>query len=274
MRVGVITGTGTYELPFLRLLERRRVVTPFGEVAVNLGEHSGKEVVHIPRHGPNHEYLPHQINHRANIWAMRELGVKFVLATTVCGVVDPRIPLGRLILFDDLYFPENRLGDGSPCTFFLRPSDPARGHYIFSSPFSKSLREKVRASLDSLGLEYEPEGTYGHVFSPRFSSKAEVRQWAMLGVKAVSQTAGPEAVLCGELEIPYALLGFGVDYCNGVVPEPTPVEELEANLERSREVFAKAIKALLEREDLDEVAFDSGVVFRFEKGGGNRRWPF
>ena len=268
MRVGIITGTGTYELPFLERMERRRIVTPFGEVTVNVGERAGKEVVHIPRHGPNHEYLPHQINYRANIWAMKEMGVKFVLATTVCGVVDPSVPLARLILFDDLYYPDNRLGDGTPCTFFLRPADPERGHYIFSQPFSQSLRERVKATLDSLGLEYEPEGTYGHVFSPRFSSKTEVKQWAMLGVKAVSQTAGPEAVLCGELEIPYALLGFGVDYCNGVVPEPTPVEELEANLGRSREVFAKVIGALLERDDLDGVTFDNGVVFRFEKRGG------
>lgn len=271
MRVGIITGTGTYELPFLSAVERRRVVTPFGEVAVNFGEHAGKEVVHIPRHGPNHEYLPHQINYRANIWAMREMKVRFVLATTVCGVVDPKVPLRRPIVFDDLYFPENRLGDGSPCTFFLRPADPERGHYIFSTPFSQSLREKVKATLESLGLEYEPEGVYGHVFSPRFSSRAEVRHWAMMGVKAISQTAGPEAVLCGELEIPYALLGFGVDYANGVVPQPTPIEELRANLERSREVFAKVLGALLERDDLEEVSFDSGTVFRFEEREGEGR---
>ena len=268
MRVGIITGTGTYELPFLEVAERRRVVTPFGEVTVNIGEHAGKEVVHIPRHGPRHEYLPHQINHRANIWAMREMGVKFVFATTVCGVVDPNVPLGRPILFDDLFFPENRLGDGSPCTFFLQPADPRRGHYIFSRPFSQSLRERIGATLEALGLEYEPEGVYGHVFSPRFSSRAEVRLLSMLGVKAISQTAGPEAVLCGELEIPYALLGFGVDYANGVVPEPTPVEELEANLGRSKGVFSEVIRALLERDDLDGVSFDSGTVFRFEREGG------
>ncbi|HIE09315.1 MAG TPA: phosphorylase [Armatimonadetes bacterium] len=264
MRVGIITGTGTYELHFLESVGQKRVVTPFGEVTVNIGFHAGKEVVHLPRHGPNHEYLPHQINHRANIWAMREMGVKFVFATTVCGVVDPKVPLAKPILFDDLYFPDNRLGDGSPCTFFLRPADPERGHYIFSRPFSESLRERVKGAMESIGLEFEPEGVYGHVFSPRFSSRAEVRQWAMLGVKAISQTAGPEAVLCGELEIPYALLGFGVDYCNGVVPEPTPVEELEANLKRSKEVFSEVIRALLEREDLKDVTFDSGFVFRFE----------
>lgn len=268
MRVGIITGTGTYSLPFLKSLRQKRVVTPFGEAMVSLGDHAGKEVIHLARHGINHEYLPHQINYRANIWAMRKLGVKFVLATTVCGVLDPKVPLGKPILFDDLYFPENRLGDGTPCTLFLQPAHPERGHYIFSLPFSQTLRERIRKTLDSLGLEYEPEGVYGHVFSPRFSSRAEVRQWTMVGVKAVSQTAGPEAVLCGELEIPYALLGFGVDYGNGVMLEPTPVEELEENLERSKGVFSKVIEAFLERDDLEGVSFDNGVVFRFERRGG------
>ncbi len=264
MRVGVITGTGTYSLEVGGKVEEEQIRTPFGEARIFLHRKGKIEVAYIPRHGPHHEFLPHQINHRANIWALKELGVKFVVATTVCGVVDAKVPLARLILFDDLYFPDNRLGDGSPCTFFLKPAEPGRGHYIFSSPFSPSLREKLRLTIESLGLEYEPEGTYGHVFSPRFSSRTEVKQWAMLGVKAVSQTAGPEAVLCGELEIPYALMGFGVDYCQGVVPEPTPAEELKANIEKSREVFNKVINTLLEREDLEEVRFDHGFVYRFD----------
>ena len=106
-------------------------------------------------------------------------------------------------------------------------------------------------------------GCYGHVDGPRFNSRAEIRSLALAGVTAVSQTAGPETVLCGEAELPYALLGYATDYANGAAPEPTPVAELLRLIDASKEVLARVIAAALPR--LAEAALEpAGVMYRFD----------
>ena len=137
------------------------------------------------------------------------------------------MPLGSLIVFDDLHFLANRLADGSLCTLYDTPGDPRRGHWIFEGPFSEErARGAARGRAGQPAWPSRDGGCYGHVDGPRFNTRAEIRSLALAGVTAVSQTAGPETVLCGEAELPYALLGYATDYANGVTEEPTPVEEL------------------------------------------------
>ena len=100
----------------------------------------GVEVAHLSRHGAGHVRLSNHVTHRANIAALAELGVEGVLAVTVCGAVDPGVPLGSLICFDDLHFTANRLPDGALCTFFAEAGEPQRGHWIYEDPFSPELR--------------------------------------------------------------------------------------------------------------------------------------
>jgi purine nucleoside phosphorylase len=113
------------------------------------------------------------------------------------------------------------------------------------------------------GVDARDGGCYGHVDGPRFNTRAEIRSLALAGVTAVSQTAGPETVLCGEAELPYALLGYATDYANGVKEEATPVEELMRLIAQSTEVFAsvltEALPALAQRKP-----GSSGVIYRFE----------
>ena len=262
MKFGIISGSFFYDFPELEDKHEIIVTTDFGEVTVLAGHIGPTEVYFINRHGKGHQILSHQINHRANIAALSRLGVSAILATTVTGVVQPELSLAKLFVFDDMYFPGNRLPSGELCTIFSRIGEKQRGHLIFSQPFSVSLRELVIDSIQSLGLEYYDRAVYGHVNGPRFNSRAEIAALAQYGVSAVSQTAGPEIVLSGELEIPYQLIGFGSDYANGVAAVPTALEELNANLKQSKLVFSKAIIKII--QNAKPVAFDNGFVYRFE----------
>ncbi|OIO86619.1 MAG: phosphorylase [Candidatus Aquicultor secundus] len=261
--IGVITGSGLYKLKDLELKEEKTITTPFGEAEVSLGSIDGKDVAFIARHGRNHELLPNMINYRANIFALKETGVCAIIATSVMGVVDRLLGLGRVILFDDLYFPENRLPNGEICTMFTAPGGPERAHYIFSSPFSSYIRGLAAKAAADLNINHLDGGTYGHVNGPRFNSKAEIRSLQSARVTAISQTCGPEAVLSGELEIPYQLIGFGVDYANGVSPKPTPIEVLDSNLSLAATVLPKLIKHTIQSLNLDEIGFD-GILYKFE----------
>src|SRR6185503_15436431 len=117
MRVGIITGSGTYALPELQAGEPEDVETEWGTTRITRGTFAGAEVVHVSRHGEGHVRVSNHVTHRANIAALKDAGCDAVLAVTVCGAVDRTVPLGSLIVFDDLHFVANRLPDGSLCTF-------------------------------------------------------------------------------------------------------------------------------------------------------------
>jgi purine nucleoside phosphorylase len=238
MRIGVVTGSGTSSLPGLERSVTRAVDTRFGPVEVNLGRWSGVELAHVSRHGDGHARLSSHVNHRANVLALRELGVNAVIAVTVCGAIDPAIALGSVVVFDDLHFLANRLPDGSICSLYDEPGTAGRGHWIYETPFSEPLRAALLAGAAATGVPTRDGGCYGHVDGPRFNTKAEIRALADAGVSAVSQTAGPETVLCGEAELPYALVGYVTDYANGVSAQPTPMAELTRLLGESTAAFA------------------------------------
>ncbi|HZC18406.1 MAG TPA: hypothetical protein VE225_01725, partial [Rubrobacteraceae bacterium] len=146
-----MTGSGIYALPGVG--ELRSLKTRFGATEVAVGSVEGWRVGSVSRHLPGHRYLPHQIPHRANLLVLKELGARAVLATTVVGATDPALPLGRPVLFDDLYFPENRLPGGEPCTVFVEPGEEGRGHLIAAEPFSPRLRRRAGLAAAELGFE-------------------------------------------------------------------------------------------------------------------------
>ncbi len=266
MAVGIITGSGTYALPGLDQGEPVTLQTPFGAASVIRGAYGGKPVLHVSRHGPGHQRLSSGVNHRANIWALKELGARAVISATVCGAVDPALGLGSLIVFDDLHFISNRLPDGSLCTFYTEPGDPGRGHWILhGGPYSEGVRAALVAAAASAGHTARAHGTYGHVDGPRFNTPTEIAQLAACGVSAVSQTGGPETVLCGELELPFALIGFVTDYANEVRPgEPTPVETLVELIGSSPAVFADVLRGAIPELTAD-TPDAAGTMFRFER---------
>lgn len=261
--LAIITGSGLYELPGLEQVEPRVVDTPYGAACVSVGLLGGREIAFVARHGENHEYLPNLINHRANIYALQEVGARAIVATSVMGVVEGSLDLAQVFLFDDLYFPDNRLPGGEICTFFTEAGQGRRGHYMLASPFSSSMASMALRAASDIGASVIEGGIYGHVNGPRFNSKVEIRQLQAAGVTAISQTCGPEAVLAGELEIPYLLIGFGIDYANGVNREPTPIETLDRNLNLAAKVMPELLKGLVARVDPEDIPFE-GFVYRFE----------
>jgi purine nucleoside phosphorylase len=263
MAVAILTGSGTYALPGFDGGDPEEVRTPFGPALLTAGTFAGVEVLHLARHRPGHVLLSHQVAHRANAWALRERGATRALAVTVCGALDPALELGSLVVFDDLHFPANRLADGSACTLHVEPGRPGRGHWIFDRPFSEPLRQALLAGARDAGVAVCDGGCYGHVDGPRFNTRSEIRMLAHAGVTAVSQTAGPEAVLFGEAEIPYALVGFATDHANGVVEEPTPVDELVRLIGASTDAFASTLAGAVPRAAA-AAAEPVGTHFRFD----------
>jgi len=250
MRIGIITGSGTYALADLDARAREEVETAFGPAFVTEGRFAGADVLHVARHGDGHRRLSSQVTHQANIAALRDRGAQAILAVTVCGALDPDLDLGTLVVFDDLHFLANRLPDGSVCTLHTEPGAPGRGHWIFDLPFADALRQALLAGAREIGHPVRDGGCYGHVDGPRFNTRTEIRSLMQAGVTAVSQTAGPETVLAGEAKIPYALLGYATDYANGVKPEdPTPVQELVRLIGASTATFARTLGAALPRLD-------------------------
>ncbi len=264
MAIGIITGSGTYALPGFEGAGPDPVATRWGEALVSRGTFGGVEVVHLSRHGAGHVRLSNHVTHRANLAALAAAGVDAVLAVTVCGAVDRGVELGSLICFDDLHFLSNRLPDGSLCTFYAEPGDPRRGHWIYDDPYSPALRGVLLGAAAGCGLTMRDGGCYGHVDGPRFNTKAEIRGLAAAGVTAVSQTAGPETVLAGEAELPFALVGYATDYANGVQAEPTPVERLLELIAASTDAFARLLAAAVGA--IDPAALGpAGVVYRFHE---------
>ena len=264
MRIGILTGSGTYALPGIESDGDPELVgTRFGAAPVTTGRFAGVDVLHVSRHRPGHELISSQVTHQANIAALKERGADAILSVTVCGALDASLSLGSLVVFDDLHFLTNRLPNGEICTLFTEPGEKGRGHWIYERPFAQHLREALLAGAEEAGNYAIDGGCYGHVDGPRFNTRSEIRMLQNCGVTVVSQTAGPETVLAGEAEIPYALIGYVTDYANGVKAEPTPVEELIRLIGASGQTFASTLATAvpkIESEKLEPV----GTFFRFD----------
>jgi hypothetical protein len=130
MLIGIITGSGTYALPEFEAAELIEHRTPYGEAAITRGTFADSSVLHISRHGAGHVRLSNQVNHRANIWALKDLGARAVIGCTACGAVDPTVVLGSLVVFDDLQPPAGRVAVHvlhRPRRLCARTLDPSRG---------------------------------------------------------------------------------------------------------------------------------------------------
>lgn len=192
--------------------------------------------------------------------ALNQWGADLVVSFTVVGVLTSETPLAKPILFDDVFFPSNQLPDGNACTLFDQPSQPGRGHFLVNQPLSSAVRQELKQVLP----EALSTGTYGHVFGPRFSTRSELNYLQSLGITAISQTSGPEFVLAGELKMPYALVGFGVDYA---LPDPSQrseVADLNDNLRQWRIRLPQVLEVLLNYSWPTDIPFDQGYLYQIE----------
>ena len=255
MDIGIITGSGLYELSHLEDMEKAVIDTDYGTAKVTSGTIDGCNVHHIARHGIMHKQLSNHVNYRANIAALDMLGVDAIISTTACGVLLPSIPLGKLFVFDDMFFPDNRLPDGSFCTMFELSKNPDKGHYIFKKPFSKALGDQFADISDDCVTNL----VYGQVTGPRFNTQAEIK-WLSGFASAISQTGGFEAVLAGEMQIPFCLLGYGMNYADGISDNDTSIDDFDEYIEDSNAVFSDILREFIKYHE--DVEFE-GEIYQF-----------
>ncbi|AXE32558.1 S-methyl-5'-thioinosine phosphorylase [Chromobacterium phragmitis] len=201
--MAIIGGSGLAQLPVLDVTHRQVVRTPYGDpsCALTFGRLSGQNVVFIARHGYGHSLAPHEINYRANLWALHNQGVKGVIAIGTVGGIRPDMGAGRLVVPHDII----DYSWGRKHTFFEGPERPVV-HAEFTSPYDAALRGRLKSALQSTGISGVYDGVYACTQGPRLESAAEVLRLERDGADIVGMTGMPEAALARELELPYAHL--------------------------------------------------------------------
>jgi len=240
--IGIIGGSGLYELEGFEKSAERVVATPFGEPSDVLvgGKLAGRQVWFLPRHGRGHRLLPTEINHRANLWALRSLNVRWLICVTAVGSLREAYRPCDVVL-PDQYF--DRMSGRERHTFFGRG---IVAHVGFAEPVSASLREILRECVTGEGIPCHNGGTYVNMDGPAFSTRAESLVNRQLGFDVIGMTNLPEAKLAREAEIALATLAMITDYdCWKIEEEPVSAEaiiaHLHANVAAAKRILAAAI---------------------------------
>ena len=235
--IAVLGGSGFYR--FLDDVTEVAVETPFGPPSdlVAVGDVGGRSVAFIPRHGRGHTLPPHDINYRANLWALKQLGVSRVLSPCACGSLRPDLPPGHFVVCDQLV---DRTW-GRRDTYYDAPSAL---HVSFADPFCPELRGLATAAAAGLGIPAQDGGTIVVVQGPRFSTRAESAFYAKQGWDVINMTAYPEAVLARELELCYVNVSLVTDYDVGL--EGMPAVTAEAVVRILRENNDRVQRLLLD----------------------------
>ncbi|MFH6973325.1 S-methyl-5'-thioinosine phosphorylase [Neisseria sp. 23W00296] len=214
--LAVIGGSGLSRIPELETAGRRIVRTPYGlpSAPLLIGRALGRDIVFLARHGLNHTLAPHEINYRANIWALHSLGVSGIVAVSAVTSLHPDLPAGTLVLPHDLI----DYTCGRAATFF---ENDACGvvHTDFTEPYDAALRATLLDLAAESGEDIVPQAVYGCLQGPRTPTRAEMRRLKNDGVDVFGMTGMPEAVLSRELGLPYAHLCGAVSCADGASDE-------------------------------------------------------
>lgn len=227
MPFGLIVGSGFTKFLPLQSARKITVKTRFGEANCLLGKWNGQEVVFLRRHGEGHKLLPHKINYRANVLAMRQLGVKAVLATAATGTLRQTLPPATLLIPDQLLdWTKQR-----PLTLF-EDNDAPLVHIDVTQPFCPTLRQRLLQAAENLGVQVVNGGCYVCSEGPRYETAFEVKMFAQLGGDVAGMTAGTEAILFREAEICYAVLAIVTNWGAGLSQQPLSHAEVEAMMQQ------------------------------------------
>src|ERR1700704_586008 len=260
--IGVIGGSGLYQMEGLEDTTEQKIETPFGppSAAVIGGKLNRRRVYFLPRHARGHRLLPHELNHRANIYALRSLNVRWIIAVTAVGSLQEKYAPRDVVLPSQFY---DRTSSRSAHTFF---GDGIAAHVSFAEPISAKLRTMLAESATKLGIKVHNGGTYVNMDGPAFSTRAESELNRRHGFDVIGMTNLPEAKLAREAEIALATLAMITDYdCWKVEEEPvsahTIFEHLVANAEMAKRILADAIPRLPTEPNWPEHrALDSALV--------------
>jgi len=222
--VAIIGGSGFTHMSALEINRREVVHTPFGEPSAPLiyGEFAGQEIVFLPRHGASHRIPPHMINYRANIWALKELGVEQVIAIAAVGGITPAMAPGTLVLPDQIIdYTYNRAH-----TFFEHDLTHVT-HIDFTTPYCTTLSGDIAAAAKTLDIGLVVGGTYGATQGPRLETAMEITRMERDGCDLVGMTGMPEAALAKELSLSYAGISVVANWAAGKSDLPITMEQIE-----------------------------------------------
>ncbi|MDD4875525.1 MAG: S-methyl-5'-thioadenosine phosphorylase [Dehalococcoidales bacterium] len=243
-KIGVIGGTGLYDIEGLTDIEEVNIDTPFGKPSdsITIGTLEGKRVAFLPRHGKGHRISPSELPVKANIYALKSLGVEHIIAVCSAGSFKQEIKPGDLVIPDQIIDRTK----GRESTFF---TDGIVAHIAFADPFCETLCQILYESAQETGASVHPKGTYVTMEGPAFSTRAESRLYRSWGADLIGMTALPEAKLAREAEICYAMIGCATDYDSWWQPgEPVTIDiilsTLFKNISTARQIIKLAVSKI------------------------------
>ncbi len=252
--IGILGGSGVYEIEGLEKVREVKVETPFGDPSdkIILGRLEGVDCAFLPRHGQGHRVIPAEINSRANIYALKKLGVEQIISISACGSLREQIRPRDFFIPDQL-FDRTKM---RPSSFF---ETGLVGHIGFANPFCTELSRRIYQAAKSLNLPVHLGGTYVCIEGPQFSTKAESAVNRILGFSVIGMTALPEAKLAREAEICYAIIGLVTDYDVWKEEEEhvsinTVLDNMKANVENVKKLVRTVLPNLINRERKCECA--------------------
>lgn len=248
IKFGIIGGTGVYDPQILQDTREETVPTKFGPVQVNVGSYNGKKIAFVPRHGVEHSVPPHLINYRANILALKTLGVQKIVATAAVGSLNPAMEPGNFVLVDQFMdFTKHR-----PQTFY-EGGEQGVVHIDLTEPYCRELRGVLKSAAGAIGLRVLEGGNYVCTEGPRFETPAEIRMYRILGGDLVGMTSVPEVILAKEAEICYATVAMVTNFAAGISPTSLThsevVETMNQNSNNLRNLVMKTIEIITEQRN-------------------------
>lgn len=240
--IGVIGGSGLYQMDQFELDEKKKIQTPFGEPSSDLsfGKLSGKDVVFLARHGEGHVLNPSEINFRANIWALKSVGVEAIFSVSAVGSLKEEIEPGHMVVIDQ-FFDRTK---ARPSTFFEKG---IVAHVGFAKPLSQVLRNLLINACEELKVVCHKQGTYVCMEGPQFSTLAESHFYRSFHADVIGMTNLQEAKLAREAEIDYATLALSTDYdCwhpdHDSVTTEQVIAVMKNNIDKAQKILALAIQ--------------------------------
>ncbi len=234
--VGIIAGSGLRGASLFDGGESRPLETPYGapSEAPIVARHGDATVIRIARHGPDRRIPPHRLNHRANLWALKELGATAILATASSGSLKKSIRPGAFVVPDDFV------------AFWSIPTFHDEDVLHTTPTLDPHLRDILISAGKDAAASVRTRGVYVQTSGPRLETPAEIAHFATLG-DVVGMTMASEATLANELGIPYAAVCSVDNYCNGIVERPLTFEQIRATQDRNRDALARILAGAVER---------------------------
>jgi 5'-methylthioadenosine phosphorylase len=238
--IGVIAGSGLYEIPGLKIIKSKKIKTPFGRPSDNyiVGNIGNIEVIFLPRHGTRHNIPPHMINYRANIWGFKELGVGRILSVSAVGGIKKGLKPGNIVVLNQLI----DMTRTRKATYYNGENGVV--HIDFTDPYCNEMRKLLIKSGRQARVQLKDGGTYVAVEGPRLETAAEIKAFGKLGGDVVGMTGIPEAALARELEICYAGISVVANFAAGMSRKKLTTTEVLETMGASTEKLKRLLKAI------------------------------